>query len=282
MYDRIDKHWKILLWIPIVILILSVIVIGNNIMTTGYFMERSVELSGGKTISIEIESVDLQGLQDALPDAKVHVISGITETLQVEVTFETDEAAVLKEMNKYANTVGEHSIRAVGPALGEMFFNQAQLAIIVAFIFMAVVVFILFRSFVPSSIVILAAATDIIFAIAVASLLDITLSFPVLAALLTLVGYSVDTDILLTHELLKASKDNVKSGIKRAAKTGLTMSITTLVVLFVLFFLSGSFVLEQIALILIIGIAIDIPVTWFTNAGILRWWIERKKRKHEE
>jgi len=270
------------MWIPIVVLLLSIIVVGNNIMSTGYFMDRSIELSGGKMVSIEVSSVDLGGLQDALPYARVHLVSGITETLQVEIPFETDEIIILEEINIYADTIGVHSTRAVGPALGEMFFNQAQIAIIVAFIFMAVVVFILFRSFVPSSIVILAAATDMIFAIAISSLLGVELSFAVLAALLTLIGYSVDTDILLTHELLKASRDNVKAGIKRAAKTGLTMSITTIVVLAAIYFISGSFILEQIAFVLIIGILIDIPTTWFTNAGVLRWWIKRKKRKHHE
>lgn len=282
VYNFVDRHWKVLLWIPIVILILSIVVVGSNIMSTGYFMERSVELSGGKVISVGVSSVDMPGLRGALPYGKVHFISGITNTLQVEIPFDADETIVLDEINKYADVVGEHSIRAVGPTLGDVFFNQAQIAIIVAFIFMAIVVFILFRSFVPSSIVILAAGTDILFAIAVSSLLGVELSFPVLAALLTLIGYSVDTDILLTHELLKASKENVSAGIKRAAKTGLTMSITTLVVLFALYFVSGSFVLEQIAFVLIIGIIIDIPATWFTNAGVLRWWIEKKEKKHEQ
>jgi preprotein translocase subunit SecF len=160
-----------------------------------------------------------------------------------------------------------------------MFFQQAQLALIMAFVFMAIVVFILFRSLVPSSIVLLCAATDIIITIAVLNVLGVTLSLPIIVALLTIIGYSVDTDILLTSELLKSGAHNASTSIKRAMKTGITMSCTTLVALFALYFISGSIVLEQIAFALIIGIMVDIPATWLTNTGILRSWLEKKWKK---
>jgi preprotein translocase subunit SecF len=279
LYEKFDRYWKIWMFIPIALLIISIIIISNNTITTGYFMDRNIELSGGKMITVGVESADLAKLRSAMPYAQIHLVTGITNTLQVEIPFDANETAVLNILKDYINVTAQPTIKTVGPALGEMFFSQAQLAIIIAFIFMAIVVFVLFRSLVPSSIVLLCAGTDILVAIAFSSLFGVELSLPVLAALLTIIGYSVDTDILLTTELLKTSKDDMLSGIKKATKTGLTMSLTTLAALLGLYFVSGSFVLEEMAFVLIIGILIDMPATWLTNAGVLRWWFIRKEHK---
>jgi len=62
-------------------------------------------------------------------------------------------------------------------------------------------------------------------------------------------------------------------------KTGLTFTTTTLVALFAMYFVSGSIIIEEIALVLIIGLIIDLPATWMANVGILRAWLERRNRK---
>jgi preprotein translocase subunit SecF len=106
---------------------------------------------------------------------------------------------------------------------------------------------------------------------AVMHILGMELSLASLAALMMLIGYSVDTDVLLTTEMLKD-----RGKVRTAAKTGLTMSATTLAVLFAMLFISNSFVINQIVSVLIIGLIIDIPATWLTNAGILRFYINRR------
>jgi preprotein translocase subunit SecF len=106
------------------------------------------------------------------------------------------------------------------------------------------------------------------------------LSLAVLAAILTIIGYSVDTDILLTSEILKSGgRKNIKENIDRAMKTGLTLTATTLVALLSIYLFSGSVVLQQIAFVLMIGLLVDLPATWWTNAGLLRWWLEREDAK---
>jgi preprotein translocase subunit SecF len=276
IYEKYEKHYKILMWIPIAALIVALVIIANSIITTGSFMQRDIELSGGKMITVQVVDADIAKVREAIPYATVHLTSGVTKNLLIEISFERDEDEVIGQLRSVVDFTDEPTVKIVGPALGQMFFQQAQLALIVAFIFMAIVVFILFRSLVPSSIVLLCAATDILVTIAVLNVLGVALSLPVIVALLTIIGYSVDTDILLTSELLKSGAHNASESIKRAVKTGLTMSCTTLVALFALYFVSGSIVLEQIAFALIIGIIVDIPATWLTNAGILRKWLEKK------
>ena len=279
IYEQFEKHWKIWLWIPIVLLVLSVGVIANNIITTGSFMKRDIELTGGKSVTFEINSADVESIKSALPDVSVHVTSGVVKNLIIDMPLEKDTQEVIDVANKFAVVNGQPTVQEIGPTIGNIFFQQAQLALVVAFILMAITVFVLFRSPVPSSIVVLAAATDIIVTIAILSIIGVALSLPVLAALLTLIGFSVDTDLLLTNELLKGRHHEISAGIKRAMKTGLTMTSTALVALFAMYFVAGSIIIEEIALVLIIGLFIDMPATWMANTGILRAWLIRKRRK---
>ena len=279
IYEKFERYWKIWLWIPIVLLLLSVGVIANNIITTGSFMKRDIELIGGKSVTFEINSVDLDSIKSSLPYASVHVTSGVVKNLIIDIPLEKDTQEVIDLVSQFTSFNGQPTVQEIGPSIGNIFFKQAQLALVVAFILMAITVFVLFRSPVPSSIVVLAAATDIIVTIAVLSLAGVALSLPVLAALLTLIGYSVDTDLLLTNELLKGRHHEISAGIKRAMKTGLTMTSTALVALFAMYFVAGSIIIEEIALVLIIGLFVDMPATWMANTGILRAWLMRKRRK---
>ena len=96
--------------------------------------------------------------------------------------------------------------------------------------------------------------------------------------MLALIGYSVGTDILLTSELLKSGRTDYGHSVLRAAKTGITLTLAALVALLAMFLISGSTVIEQIAIVMLIGLLIDMPATWFTNAGIMRMWMERKHK----
>lgn len=277
IYDKMERHYKKLMVLPLIALAISLVIIGHSIATTGSFMQRDIELAGGKMITVQVgNNIDVNAIREALPYATVHLTSGTTKSLLLEIPFDKNETETINTLRSVANFSGTPTIEIVGPALGNLFFQQAQLALVLAFVFMAIVVFILFRSLVPSSIVLLCAATDIIVTIAVLNVLGVSLSLPVLVALLTIIGYSVDTDILLTSELLKSGTHNMHDSIKSAMKTGITMSCTAITALVALYFISGSIVLETIAFALIIGLVVDMPATWLTNTGILRKWLEKK------
>lgn len=270
-----DRHYKKLAMLPVLFLVFSVAVLSVNIMSYGSVLPRDTELMGGKVISVEVSDADISRIKSLVPEASVHITKGVSTVLLVEIPIESDQDAVFNVIKSNVNVVGEPTYSTVGPAIGELFFQQAQIALIVAFVLMSLAVFIIFRSPVPSSIVILAAITDIIATMAVMSFLGMRLSLPVLAALLTLIGYSVDTDILLTANMLKG-KGDIRHRIKNAMKTGLTLTATMLVAFISLYFVTGSFVIEQIAAVLVIGLVIDVFATWLTNAGILRYWMEKK------
>jgi preprotein translocase subunit SecF len=167
------------------------------------------------------------------------------------------------------------SIESIGPALGSSFWLQAQIAIAAAFIFMAVVVFLIFRIFIPSVAVILGAVSDIVCTLAFMQIFGIELSLSSLAAVLMLIGYSVDTDIMSNTKMLKQG-GKLMENLTSAVKTGLTMTLTTIGALAALLVSYISPVLSQIASVLIIGLVMDMIFTWLQNSVMLRWYCEKK------
>ncbi|MDD1763293.1 MAG: protein translocase subunit SecF, partial [Methanobacteriaceae archaeon] len=185
----------------------------------------------------------------------------------------------VKLTDTLAGTATIQSYRSVGALLSEQALNQVYYALAFAFLFMSITVFIIFRSPVPSLAVIAAAASDIIIAVGGMSLFGIPLSLASVGGILMLIGYSVDTDILLTTRVLKDKKGTVTERAMKALGTGLTMTAAavgamTALYLVVVFFIPAASVLADIAAVLIIGLLADIMTTWLMNLGILRWYLE--------
>ena len=146
---------------------------------------------------------------------------------------------------------------------------------------MSIVVFLLFRSPVPSFAVIICAFSDIIIALGFMNLLGSSF-LGTFAALLMLIGYSVDSDILLTNRL-----SNVRN-CRRESFSGYTdrgyndqhssCSTCNHVLSLYLSLSDYSFLLTDSStfadsIVLIAGLFADIMNTWLLNTGILRWYI---------
>lgn len=290
------KHYKKLLIIPIVLIILSIAQIAFQIHTTGDFVDKSVSLKGGISLTIETPYEDAPALEAILiekfdgADISVREQSsagehkGLIIEAASEIGVETLVQAtvdVIQEptVDDIMNSKGGSTIGTVSSEFGEDFFATAIRAVIFAFIFMAVVVFLYFRVPVPSIAVILAAASDIIFAVAAFNLTGNKLSEGGIAALLMLVGYSVDTDILLSTRVLKNKEGTVYDRTIGAMKTGMLMTLTTLAAVTAGLILAESVILHQVFLILVLGLIGDILMTWLQNAVILRWYLEKKGQK---
>jgi preprotein translocase subunit SecF len=130
---------------------------------------------------------------------------------------------------------------------------------------------------VPSIAVIFAAFSDLVITVAVIDLLGVKISAPGLVAFLMLIGYSVDTDILLTNKALRGS-GSLNSRIYDAFKTGSFMTLTALAAVLPSFlFITGlPDAFRQIFLVVSIGLFADLFNTWLTNAGIVKWYCQKK------
>jgi len=283
-----DKNYKRLLIIPFLMLLLAVLQIGFQTAVTGDFVNKGVSLKGGLTVSIDrVASVaELENyLNDQFPAADISVRALSSAGGQVGVMIEAADVEADPLMESVQDRLGEldkdeYSVEVMGSSLGASFFKETFRAVIIAFLFMGIVVFLYFRIPTPSFAVILAAFSDIVVTLAIVNVSGMKIGTAGIAAFLMLIGYSVDTDILLSTRVLKRKSGTVLEGILSAMKTGLTMSMTTLIAILVALVFAQSLILKQIMVILLIGLLVDLPNTWIQNAGILRWYLERKKKEH--
>ncbi|MFZ3076837.1 MAG: MMPL family transporter [Candidatus Aenigmatarchaeota archaeon] len=271
-------NYKLLLIVPAILILVALGSLALQLQDGG--LKRDIELKGGTQLSLETgaDAKSVEGLLKSY-DATVRSASGLTGSLLlIDVPIEKNASEIVPLLEKNGYQIKSSSVQSVSPALGASFFNQAQLALGVAFVLMAIVIFIIFRKPLPSLYVVMSAAFDIIEALAFSQFIGIPLSLATFAALLLLVGYSVDTDILLTSRVLKGGEGKAADKIRGALKTGLTMSGTTIAAVAALLVATSSIVLTQIATVLLIGLVVDIVNTWFTNAILLRMYVERKEK----
>lgn len=277
-----DTKYRQFMIIPILLLLFSIGVLVYQGVTTGQVMKFGVSITGGVSVTIPnigdatANSIEKQ-LLSTFPDADIAVrelTSGDSKYANIEVSGVETESLLVALEETFGDRRG-FGVEETGSSLGQSFFKQSLRALIIAFIIMGIVVFIAFRTAVPSLAVILSAASDMIITMAIVDLLGIRISTAGLAAFLMLIGYSVDTDILLTSRVLKGS-GSIISRVFGAMNTGMTMTLTTIGAIFVAMVFSSSEVLAQIMLILLIGLLVDIINTWIQNAGVLRIYAEKK------
>jgi len=110
--------------------------------------------------------------------------------------------------------------------------------------------------------------------VALMNLLGIELSLGTVAALLMLIGYSVDSDILLNNHILRRRGEFYESTYD-AMQTGVTMTVTSISAMVVMTITARLFaipLLPDIGLILVFGLAADLMNTYMLNLSLLRWY----------
>jgi len=284
-----DRNYKKLLIITVVLLLFSVVYIVHFNKKNGDFIYKDISLTGGTSITV-YEPINIANLKanlsSSLPGLTTREIYDLSTGEQKAVISETsaNETFAQNDLENYLGyslVQGKNSdFEFTGASLSKSFYKQLIIAIIIAFLFMAIVVFLLFRTFVPSGAVVLSAFADILMTLVAADMLGIKMSTAGIVAFLMLIGYSVDTDILLTNRLLKRSDGTVNSRILSSLKTGLTMTYTSFFTFLIILLITKSFsvVLSQIFTILVIGLIFDTFNTWITNVSLLKWYAEKKKK----
>lgn len=281
-----EQQYKFLLIFPFLLLMGSFIQIGWQYAETGDFVNKGITLKGGSTITVDDGSIDYRDLQrflqESFPGTEISVRTITTAGSIVSLAIDTD----LQESNDIDNllsvlgqkvllTKENYSVEIIGSSLGKSFFRQTAIALLIAFVLMAAVVFLYFRTLIPSLTVILAAFSDIVVTIAAFNLTGMKLSTAGVAAFLMLIGYSVDTDILLGSRFFKRQDLPVMERIYSAIKTGLTMTTTAIAAVVVTLVFVSNDVVKQIMVILLIGLCVDIIMTWIQNVGTLRLYHEK-------
>ncbi|MBO5368127.1 protein translocase subunit SecF [Methanocorpusculum sp.] len=273
-YDINRYDPKKMMAVPAALFAVAAIIVVITFILTGLPVTPGIDFAGGTAVTLqtddskeEIEAYfagyDLQSIEE-----------GISGSYYLKFGPMSNEE--MMEFNDYILAgYPDAGIDQIGANFGETLQSQAYLALLFAFLGMAVVVFIAFRKLLPALTVVFAGIADITITAAVMNLFGIELSLATTAALLMLIGYSVDSNILLTTKVLKR-QGKLEEKMEGAFHTGFVMTSTTFCAILAMFFVSliGNVpTLYSIAAVLLIGLICDLIFTWGFNAGMLRLYI---------
>ncbi len=171
------------------------------------------------------------------------------------------------------------SVQAVSPALSTHFISVAVNVVILAVALSFILVFAFFRDLWPSLAVLTGALSDVLIAMGAMGLLGVPLTLASFAALLMLVGFSLDTDILLTTRLMKRKGDPRENAFD-AMKTGMTMSVMAIIAFAALFVLAAYTHIPtyyEISAVALAGLVGDIFATWGINGVMILHHVESRR-----
>lgn len=254
----------------------------------------SIDFKGGTIIFIrgldnapDVNQVEaeVKGLLGAEVSAKVVEIPGLGAQrygldLEMGVVLGENEREEVKRL--LADRFGENiSFRSTwkGPTITGIFKEQAWKALVGAFIAMAVILLIAFKHRFTTGIIITCVLLNILGSLGLMAIFGVNLSIGSIAGVLMIIGYSVDTNILLSNHVFKRYGGEIRARISNAMRTGLMMGGTTLAALGAIIAITTAALLYELATALSFGVLTDLVNTWFFNAGALVWYSERKRRK---
>jgi preprotein translocase subunit SecF len=280
-YDRYTNRQ--LAAVPLAVLAVALLVILGFYLVTGSPTALGTDFTGGTELTV-VTTDDRQAIQQSF-DREIDTIQSVQgDQNRYILTFppaedEGDSSSLQDQAEQNLAADGDREIVQGVSQRSPEFASEAQGlaigAIIVSFTGMALLAFIFFRTFVPSVAIIVSAFSDLVIPIAIMDLVGIELSLGTVAALLMLIGYSVDSDILLNNQILRRGGGGFYESTYRAMETGVTMTITSMAAMGVMAISATFFGIELLAnigLILFIGLTADLMNTYMLNLSLLRWY----------
>jgi preprotein translocase subunit SecF len=276
-YDVNRYSPKQMVIIPMVLLILALASLGYTMAMTGMPVKPGIDFSGGTAVTL-FTSDSVEELQATFAAYPLISIGESINNGKYLKFGQMDDASLQSLATLITDRYPDAKIDQIGASFGETLQQQALIALVFSFIGMMIVVFVAFRTIVPAGAVVLSAFADIVMTAACMNIVGIELSLATTAALLMLIGYSVDSDILLTMRVLKR-QGKLEEKLSGAFQTGIIMTTTTIAAIAamgVVAYLGQITVIWEISVVLLFGLFIDMMNTWLTNAGIIKWYVKSR------
>ncbi len=263
----IVRNWKIFFAISIIFLLIgygSMIVRGFNLgidFTGGSIMdlkfEKAVQVSQVREV---LSKHDMGGaiIQLESYDSAATEAQGVL--IRTPVIADNDRTAIMQDMEKSLGKFDIRRVENVGATIGGELIQQAAIAIFLSWVLMVLYITIRFQlNFALAAII--ALIVDVSVTLSWFSLLHLEIDSTFVAALLTVVGYSVNGTIVIfdrIRENLKVHRrtETVTDMIDNSIKSTLTRTIyTTITTLFaiVAIFLFGGETIHNFSFAMLVG-----------------------------
>ncbi|MDP6684440.1 MAG: protein translocase subunit SecF [Candidatus Marinimicrobia bacterium] len=268
------------------ILSLFLIIVGTGSLVMNGGPKLSIDFQGGTLIAVQfsqpMEISQIRSALDAVPiDGTVFNLSkeemkhfGEKTNVAIRLTPQENEgeqftqSVITHLSDSFPNLVPEESndfiltIEKVGPKIGAELSGKAVMAVVSALLLILLYISIRFE-FIFALGAIVALLHDVLITLGIFSILDYEISLPIIAAFLTIVGYSLNDTIIIfdrIRENIKSNKradyiDIVDKSINQSISRTLITSLTTFLVVFILWVFGGE-VIHLFAFAMMVGVII--------------------------
>jgi len=256
-----------------------------------------VDFAGGDVVNVafkqRLEPAQIRAVADAAKIGEVNSsyvspLGGGTETLKIETAFDQSGPLFIALQKAYPQAgldkVGESRI---GPTIGKEVRKNALISVALSMLVTLLYVAIRFEfGFGIGAVV--ASIHDIIMTIGIFVLFDFQFSAPMVAAILSIAGYSINDTIVVFDRIREELKLNptmklhsvINLALNRVFSRSIMTSLTTLLAAVALF-IFGTGVMKDLSFTFIIGILTGVFSSVFIASPIFYWW-HKGDRKHVE
>lgn len=255
-----------------------------------------IEFTGGTLIQVRLEKpMSLEAMRQVLAQGQFAAeLQSIPSTNSFIIRI-AGEAAKTQEVSERLREHLQQSLienpyvleRAefIGPAIGRHLMRQALLAIVLSLGGIIVYVAFRFKSGIWGFAGVLALAHDVFITVGLFSVFNREITLTVVAALLTLAGYSINDTIVIfdrIRENLRLSRKEplyqlVNRSLNETLSRTIITSLTVFLVLLALFFFGGE-VIHDFSFALLFGVVIGSYSTLFIATPLVYSWGQQKQR----
>jgi len=281
----------------------GILILASVISLFLFGLKFGIEFAGGSVIELEFEKErpSIEVIQKNLSELNLDemILQPIGEREMQLRLKSIDEESHQKILSKLRENFAfqEKSFTNIGPVIGKELTRKTKTAIILALLSITLYITLAFRkisrpvsSFEYGIASLIALFHDILIPLGIFSILgkfyNVEITIPIIAALLTILGFSVHDTIIIfdriRENILKRSfmsfEETVNSSLNQTLSRSINTVLTTLIVLFAIFFF-GGYTLKYFSLALIIGITSGAYSSIFIASPLLVSWLKWKEKR---
>ena len=276
--------------------------LGIIIMGIGALIFRgpnlSIDFVGGTIIQVSSsEQAEINIIRDllnstVLKNSEITEITGLSSNQQFRIKTNIKIENTTEISNIIMSTLKDfnpeiRAIESVGPKVGKELQFQAIYAIGLALLMLMIYIAFRFDQFYAMGSVV-AVIHDILITLGIFSLLNLEINLSIVAAFLTIVGYSLNDTIVIFDRFRENSQKDLKISLIDLANLSLNQtlsrtiitSLTTLMVVTILFFVGGE-AIKYFAFALIIGVIVGTYSSMFIASPFLLYFKSKIKTEEE-
>ncbi|WP_187647887.1 protein translocase subunit SecF [Nitrosophilus labii] len=286
------------------------LILGSYILLFTKGLNFGIDFTGGTIVQVRYDKpVNIKEIREALKKSEIFKDAAVTKfgsDEEIIIRVKTSTKKLGQDIGDIAREVlqgtGNYEIRRVdivGPKVGSELREKGMMAMVIAIIGILIYVSIRFEyRFALASV--LALVHDVSIALGAISLFNVPVNLDILAALLTILGYSLNDTIIVfdriregiveakTNDLNRVINESITKTLSRTTLT----SLTTFFVVLTLFLFGGE-IIKGFSFTLLVGVVVGTYSSIFVASPLLGWLgfnlqkyraklAEKKKRAQEK